>query len=98
MSSIDKYDQELERDIATLQKDIDEDEELAKMDFQNLGCPKEIAEQIARKEKKKGKHMLFDPTNERACGVCASSTFQSLSYLSDVMGGRLAFHPNNKRR
>lgn len=57
ISSIEKYDQELEQDISSLEKHIDEDEELAKMDFQNLGCPKEIAEQIARKEKEKGKHM-----------------------------------------
>ena len=57
---IEKYDQELEQDISSLKKYVDEDEELAKAEFQNLGCPKETIEDIATKERAKGKHMYFD--------------------------------------
>jgi hypothetical protein len=60
ISPIEKYDQELEQDIKSLEKYIDKDEKLAKSYFQDLGCAKEIAEEMAKEERAKGKHMYFD--------------------------------------
>lgn len=59
MGGIAEYDARLWQDISSLENYIAEEEELAKLELQNLGCPKEIAEKMAEDDRKKGPHMHF---------------------------------------
>lgn len=59
MGNIAEYDAHLWQDISSLENYIAEDEELAKIDLQSFGCPRETAEKIAEDHRKKGEHMHF---------------------------------------
>ena len=57
---LEKYNEELEQDIESLERYIEHDEELAKLEFQTLGCPQEIANEIAKDRRAKDRHMYCD--------------------------------------